>query len=206
MSSQRGSFCWEWLFAPELAPLPLAEQLWDIPLCCWDEAPSSVPSPVLCHGSPSLPAACTHTLILQEGDHRWINPIARALQLLNSLYGPFGKTYGIGRCAKVWLAPGAPGSPSGLQEPGPHQPRHHRGVTALCLLLGRILGGQWRGGCCSLGCAALGQGAFVPGVVVSPAVCRGPEWEPGAAPPPWHPLLLTDELRAVAGPGGGERQ
>ncbi|NXY17399.1 VP33B protein, partial [Atrichornis clamosus] len=36
-----------------------------------------------------------------EGDHRWINPIARALQLLNSLYGPFGKAYGIGRCAKM---------------------------------------------------------------------------------------------------------
>ncbi|NXK24377.1 VP33B protein, partial [Arenaria interpres] len=36
-----------------------------------------------------------------EGDHRWINSIARALQLLNSLYGPFGKVYGIGRCAKM---------------------------------------------------------------------------------------------------------
>ncbi|XP_009580743.1 PREDICTED: vacuolar protein sorting-associated protein 33B, partial [Fulmarus glacialis] len=36
-----------------------------------------------------------------EGDHRWINSVARALQLLNSLYGPFGKAYGIGRCAKV---------------------------------------------------------------------------------------------------------
>ncbi|NWZ55698.1 VP33B protein, partial [Haliaeetus albicilla] len=36
-----------------------------------------------------------------EGDHRWINSIARALQLLNSLYGPFGKAYGIGRCAKM---------------------------------------------------------------------------------------------------------
>ncbi|XP_075569566.1 vacuolar protein sorting-associated protein 33B isoform X2 [Pelecanus crispus] len=36
-----------------------------------------------------------------EGDHRWINSVARALQLLNSLYGPFGKTYGIGRCAKM---------------------------------------------------------------------------------------------------------
>uniref|UniRef100_A0A8C9NNJ0 VPS33B late endosome and lysosome associated n=1 Tax=Serinus canaria TaxID=9135 RepID=A0A8C9NNJ0_SERCA len=36
-----------------------------------------------------------------EGDHRWINPVARALQLLNSLYGPFGKSYGIGRCAKM---------------------------------------------------------------------------------------------------------
>uniref|UniRef100_A0A8C3Y9L3 VP33B protein n=1 Tax=Catharus ustulatus TaxID=91951 RepID=A0A8C3Y9L3_CATUS len=90
------------IFSPQkLAPVPLAEQLWGIPLCCWDEAPSSLPSPVLCHGSPSLPAAPTHTLILQEGDHRWINPIARALQLLNSLYGPFGKTYGIGRCAKM---------------------------------------------------------------------------------------------------------
>ncbi|RLV92641.1 hypothetical protein DV515_00013735, partial [Chloebia gouldiae] len=36
-----------------------------------------------------------------EGDHRWINPVARALQLLSSLYGPFGRTYGIGRCAKM---------------------------------------------------------------------------------------------------------
>ncbi|XP_062498683.1 vacuolar protein sorting-associated protein 33B isoform X4 [Pezoporus occidentalis] len=36
-----------------------------------------------------------------EGDHRWINSIARALQLLNSLYGPFGRVYGIGRCAKM---------------------------------------------------------------------------------------------------------
>ncbi|KYO20884.1 vacuolar protein sorting-associated protein 33B [Alligator mississippiensis] len=36
-----------------------------------------------------------------EGDHRWINTVARALQLLSSLYGPFAKTYGIGRCAKM---------------------------------------------------------------------------------------------------------
>uniref|UniRef100_A0A8C3GH13 VP33B protein n=1 Tax=Cairina moschata TaxID=8855 RepID=A0A8C3GH13_CAIMO len=36
-----------------------------------------------------------------EGDHRWINSVARALQLLNSLYGPFSRAYGIGRCAKV---------------------------------------------------------------------------------------------------------
>ncbi|NWU69877.1 VP33B protein, partial [Pterocles burchelli] len=36
-----------------------------------------------------------------EGDHCWINSVARALQLLNSLYGPFGRAYGIGRCAKM---------------------------------------------------------------------------------------------------------
>ncbi|XP_015728854.1 vacuolar protein sorting-associated protein 33B isoform X1 [Coturnix japonica] len=36
-----------------------------------------------------------------EGDHRWINSVARALQLLNSLYGPFNRAYGIGRCAKM---------------------------------------------------------------------------------------------------------
>ncbi|XP_010010994.1 PREDICTED: vacuolar protein sorting-associated protein 33B, partial [Nestor notabilis] len=30
-----------------------------------------------------------------EGDHRWINSVARALQLLNSLYGPLGRAYGI---------------------------------------------------------------------------------------------------------------
>lgn len=69
--------------------------------------PSSVPSPPSAcprHGSPfptspdSLPDLLRS---LQEGDHRWINTIARALQLLNSLYGPFGRAYGIGRCAKV---------------------------------------------------------------------------------------------------------
>ncbi|KFW65309.1 Vacuolar protein sorting-associated protein 33B, partial [Pygoscelis adeliae] len=38
-----------------------------------------------------------------EGDHRWINSVARALQLLNSLYGPFGKAYGCG----PWWEPGA---------------------------------------------------------------------------------------------------
>ncbi|KAJ6662827.1 hypothetical protein lerEdw1_011031 [Lerista edwardsae] len=36
-----------------------------------------------------------------EGDQRWISTVAQALQLLNSLFGPFMKTYGIGRCAKM---------------------------------------------------------------------------------------------------------
>ncbi|XP_078236973.1 vacuolar protein sorting-associated protein 33B isoform X1 [Pogona vitticeps] len=36
-----------------------------------------------------------------EGDQRWISTVAQALQLLNSLFGPFTKTYGIGRCAKM---------------------------------------------------------------------------------------------------------
>ncbi|CAM4638222.1 unnamed protein product [Caretta caretta] len=36
-----------------------------------------------------------------EGDQRWISTVARALQLLNSLFGPFTHTYGIGRCAKM---------------------------------------------------------------------------------------------------------
>ncbi|NWI13551.1 VP33B protein, partial [Crypturellus soui] len=36
-----------------------------------------------------------------EGDQRWINSVARALQLLSSLYGPFSRAYGIGRCAKM---------------------------------------------------------------------------------------------------------
>lgn len=52
---------------------------------------------------------------LQEGDHRWINSVARALQLLNSLYGPFGRAYGIGRCAKV-------GAAAGLTLPRPEVP------------------------------------------------------------------------------------
>ncbi|XP_070618886.1 LOW QUALITY PROTEIN: vacuolar protein sorting-associated protein 33B [Erythrolamprus reginae] len=36
-----------------------------------------------------------------EADQRWINTVAQALQLMNSLYGPFTETYGIGRCAKM---------------------------------------------------------------------------------------------------------
>ncbi|XP_062998274.1 vacuolar protein sorting-associated protein 33B [Elgaria multicarinata webbii] len=36
-----------------------------------------------------------------EGDQRWIGTVAQALQLLNSLFGPFTRTYGIGRCAKM---------------------------------------------------------------------------------------------------------
>ncbi|KAG8145328.1 hypothetical protein E2320_013655 [Naja naja] len=36
-----------------------------------------------------------------EADQRWINTVAQSLQLMNSLFGPFTETYGIGRCAKV---------------------------------------------------------------------------------------------------------
>uniref|UniRef100_A0A8C8RQA0 Vacuolar protein sorting-associated protein 33B n=1 Tax=Pelusios castaneus TaxID=367368 RepID=A0A8C8RQA0_9SAUR len=36
-----------------------------------------------------------------EGDQRWISGVARALELLNSVFGPFTHTYGIGRCAKM---------------------------------------------------------------------------------------------------------
>ncbi|XP_053128403.1 vacuolar protein sorting-associated protein 33B [Hemicordylus capensis] len=36
-----------------------------------------------------------------EGDQRWISTVAQALQLLSSLFGPFSRTYGVGRCAKM---------------------------------------------------------------------------------------------------------
>ncbi|XP_051898613.1 vacuolar protein sorting-associated protein 33B isoform X1 [Pristis pectinata] len=36
-----------------------------------------------------------------EGDHRWICTVAKALHVLHSLFGPFSKSYGIGRCAKM---------------------------------------------------------------------------------------------------------
>uniref|UniRef100_A0A4W3HZ19 VPS33B late endosome and lysosome associated n=1 Tax=Callorhinchus milii TaxID=7868 RepID=A0A4W3HZ19_CALMI len=36
-----------------------------------------------------------------EGDHRWICTAAKALHVLHSLFGPFTRTYGIGRCAKM---------------------------------------------------------------------------------------------------------
>ncbi|XP_062927093.1 vacuolar protein sorting-associated protein 33B isoform X1 [Mobula hypostoma] len=36
-----------------------------------------------------------------EGDHRWMYTVAKALHTLHSLFGPFSKTYGIGRCAKM---------------------------------------------------------------------------------------------------------
>ncbi|TSK20022.1 Vacuolar protein sorting-associated protein 33B [Bagarius yarrelli] len=36
-----------------------------------------------------------------EGDQRWMTTAGSALHLLYSLYGPFSKVYGIGRCAKM---------------------------------------------------------------------------------------------------------
>lgn len=77
-------------------------------------SPGPALSPALFQPSPPmllwfLPSSLPRALVvLQEGDHRWINSIARALQLLNSLYGPFGRAYGIGRCAKVQPCTGKP--------------------------------------------------------------------------------------------------
>uniref|UniRef100_A0A8C9W329 VPS33B late endosome and lysosome associated n=1 Tax=Scleropages formosus TaxID=113540 RepID=A0A8C9W329_SCLFO len=36
-----------------------------------------------------------------EGDQRWVTTGGSALHLLHSLFGPFSKVYGIGRCAKM---------------------------------------------------------------------------------------------------------
>ncbi|KAL7833518.1 hypothetical protein AOLI_G00284780 [Acnodon oligacanthus] len=36
-----------------------------------------------------------------EGDQRWVTTAGSALHLVYSLYGPFSKVYGIGRCAKM---------------------------------------------------------------------------------------------------------
>ncbi|KAM6981300.1 vacuolar protein sorting-associated protein 33B [Aplochiton taeniatus] len=36
-----------------------------------------------------------------EGDQRWVRTAGSALHLLHSLYGPFSKVYGIGRCSKM---------------------------------------------------------------------------------------------------------
>ncbi|KAJ7994774.1 hypothetical protein DPEC_G00252960 [Dallia pectoralis] len=36
-----------------------------------------------------------------EGDQRWVRTASSALHLLLSLYGPFSKVYGIGRCSKM---------------------------------------------------------------------------------------------------------
>ncbi|XP_073474599.1 vacuolar protein sorting-associated protein 33B isoform X3 [Aquarana catesbeiana] len=38
-----------------------------------------------------------------EGDQRWIATVPRALNLLNSIFGPISKIYGIGRCSKMVL-------------------------------------------------------------------------------------------------------
>uniref|UniRef100_A0A665WRY0 VPS33B late endosome and lysosome associated n=1 Tax=Echeneis naucrates TaxID=173247 RepID=A0A665WRY0_ECHNA len=35
------------------------------------------------------------------GDQRWVRTVGSALHLLHSIYGPFSKIYGIGRCAKM---------------------------------------------------------------------------------------------------------
>uniref|UniRef100_A0A4W5PBG4 VPS33B late endosome and lysosome associated n=1 Tax=Hucho hucho TaxID=62062 RepID=A0A4W5PBG4_9TELE len=36
-----------------------------------------------------------------EGDQRWVRTAGSALHLLHSVYGPFSKLYGIGRCSKM---------------------------------------------------------------------------------------------------------
>ncbi|XP_028823895.1 vacuolar protein sorting-associated protein 33B [Denticeps clupeoides] len=36
-----------------------------------------------------------------EGDQRWVETAGNALHLLHSLYGPFSKVFGMGRCAKM---------------------------------------------------------------------------------------------------------
>lgn len=41
------------------------------------------------------------SLVPQAGDQRWVRTAGSALHLLHSLYGPFSKLYGIGRCSKV---------------------------------------------------------------------------------------------------------
>lgn len=42
--------------------------------------------------------------LTQAGDQRWVRTAGSALHLLHSLYGPFSKIYGIGRCSKVRAA------------------------------------------------------------------------------------------------------
>lgn len=44
---------------------------------------------------------CQLYVIPQAGDQRWVRTAGSALRLLHSLYGPFSKVYGIGRCSKV---------------------------------------------------------------------------------------------------------
>lgn len=115
-----GGFCQEQQFRGSVVPPPmLALPLFSLQaasgcpstfLCVLPlevPGPSPAPSPAHPHHSSPFPDSPDSlpdlSRFLQEGDHRWINTIARALQLLNSLYGPFGRAYGIGRCAKVWL-------------------------------------------------------------------------------------------------------
>lgn len=124
---------------------------------------------------PACPDSLPHVVLsVQEGDHRWINSIARALQLLNSLYGPFGKAYGIGRCAKVWStllrSASTWGSLSSPVRTTAHRESNPIGCVALChrrggtalLLLPRRGSSSTEGASAGAGC--------------------GPRWEPGAAP------------------------
>ncbi|CAM9332716.1 unnamed protein product [Lampetra planeri] len=48
----------------------------------------------LARGSAHLPAG--------TGDQRWVRTAGSALYLLHSIYGPFSKIYGIGRCSKSY--------------------------------------------------------------------------------------------------------
>lgn len=83
----------------------------------------SAPQPVCCHACQSVCSqqSCLvsdSTMLVvwtwrsslclsrQAGDQRWLRTASSALHLLHSLYGPFSKVYGIGRCSKVAAATG----------------------------------------------------------------------------------------------------
>ncbi|MEQ2189331.1 hypothetical protein GOODEAATRI_024245 [Goodea atripinnis] len=42
-----------------------------------------------------------HYTCVPAGDQRWVRTAGSALHLLHSLFGPFSKIFGIGRCSKV---------------------------------------------------------------------------------------------------------
>lgn len=179
-----------WL-SPELALCPALAASGQFPLCVGDGAPSSLPSPAL--PWQPFPGSCPHSLPApQEGDHRWINPVARALQLLNSLYGPFGKTHGIGRCAKVGMARGPIGVRlAGTWAPSATGQHSSTEVTLPVPPPGRFWGSRvpgWaaQGRLLLAGCGGApvprGWGCLCLASAFSCAVCPGPGWEPGLSP------------------------
>lgn len=49
----------------------------------------------------SVASVKVELVFFQAGDQRWVRTAGSALHLLHSLYGPFSKIFGIGRCSKV---------------------------------------------------------------------------------------------------------
>lgn len=185
--------------------MPLPRQLGAVPAVCRCVAPSSPALAALPSQLPTL-TACSPGGRPPLDQPRCQSPAAAELTLW-----PLWE--------ELWHRPlcqggAGPGSPSGLRPAGTwaRQPRVSTSAES-CHCAVPPPGRAWGVPCAkggSAGAAAAGWvwcsegGSICAWPWLSAPLCARALGGSLSCPPPWHPLPLTDELRAVAGPGGRE--